>query len=224
LTPLKEDGRDDIYQVEEIPQPLLDAGVGYMQDPATLRACDLLGVKPGHLVLDACAAPGGKTAYLAQQMGSEGKLIATDSHPARLERLRENLARLGANRVTSQLADWTQPVEGLPRLDRILLDVPCSNTGVLRRRVDLRWRLRPEVFGEMAALQLTLALNALQHLRPGGRAVYSTCSIEREENEAVVDQLLAKDPSLERKEVVSLLPHRDGVDGAFAALLVKRGK
>lgn len=214
--------RDDFYQIDEIPQMLLDGGVGYIQDPATLLACDLLGVKSGHRVLDAFAAPGGKTAYLTQVMGNEGTLIATDTVDKRLERLRENLQRLGVKRPMVKQADWSEPHPELELFDRILLDVPCSNTGVLRRRVDLRWRLAPEVFAEMAELQFTLASNALKQLRPGGRAVYSTCSIEPEENEQLVDRLLKNDPSLDRREVVTSMPQTDGFDGAFATLLVKR--
>ncbi len=224
LRPVEGLGRDDFFRMGEIPRMLLEAGAGYMQDPATVLACDLLGVKPGHVVLDACAAPGGKAAYLAQQMRGEGKLVATDSHEGRLARLRENLRRLGVERVSTRVVDWTEASPGLGPFDRILLDVACSNTGVLRRRVDLRWRLRPEVFEEMAEWQIRLALSPLKHLRPGGWAVYSTCSIEPEENEAVVEALLARDPSLERREVARSLPHRDGFDGAFAALLIKRGR
>lgn len=214
--------RDDFYHVEDIPQLLLDAGVGYIQDPATVLACDLLGVKSGHRVLDAFAAPGGKTAYLTQLMGNEGTLIATDSLDKRLDRLQENLQRLGVRRPMVRKAEWTEPQPDLELFDRILLDVPCSNTGVLRRRVDLRWRLEPKVFAEMAALQFKLATNVLKQLRPGGRAVYSTCSIEPEENENLIDCLLEKDPTLERRDVVRSTPQTDGYDGAFATLLVKQ--
>ena len=168
------------------------------------------------------AAPGGKTAYLTQLMGNEGTLIATDTVDKRIERLKENLLRLGVRRPIIKQADWSETQPKLDLFDRILLDVPCSNTGVLRRRVDLRWRLAPEVFAEMADLQFTLASNALKQLRPGGRAVYSTCSIEPEENEQVVDRLLKNDPSLDRREVVRSTPQTDDYDGAFATLLVKR--
>lgn len=214
--------RQDFYEVPQLPQAVLDAGAGYIQDPATVLACDRLGVKSGHVVLDACAAPGGKTAYLAQHMGNEGKLVATDSLEPRLDRLRENLDRLGVQCVRVVPCDWKSAHPELGLFDRILIDVPCSNTGVLRRRVDLRWRLKPSVFDEMAALQKQLAGNALKQLRPGGRAVYSTCSIEPEENEAVVERLLEEDPALHCLEMNHSLPHRDGFDGAFVALLTRR--
>ncbi len=222
LPPAAVPDRDDFFQVDDIPHALLEVGAGYIQDPATVLACDLLGVKSGHRVLDACAAPGGKTAYLVQCMGNEGTLIATDSSRGRRRRLETNLQRLGVKRIDVREANWTQPNNDLDLFDRILLDVPCSNTGVLRRRVDLRWRLQPETFTEMATLQEKLAQNALKQLRPGGRLVYSTCSIEREENEAVIARLLESDPKLRLKEQQSSLPQRDGFDGAFAALLVKK--
>lgn len=221
LVPLTETKREDFYEVETVPQTILDAGAGYIQDPATVLACDLLDVQPGQTVLDACAAPGGKTAYLAQVMRNEGKLVATDSLKSRRDRLQGNLDRLGVTCAQVVPCDWKVAHPELGMFDRILLDLPCSNTGVLRRRLDLRWRLSPEVFPAMATLQEQLARNALRQLRPGGRAVYSTCSIEEEENEQVVERLLAADPSLERGKVRRSLPHRDGFDGVYAALLVK---
>ena len=214
--------REDFYRVDEIPQAFLDAGIAYVQDPATVRACDLLDVKSGHQVLDAFAAPGGKTAYLTQLMGNEGMLVATDSVESRLDRLSQNLHRLGVKRPRVTRCDWREAQPEMGVFDKILLDVPCSNTGVLRRRVDLRWRLKPEVFSEMAALQVELAQNVLKHLRPGGQAVYSTCSIEPEENEQVVDRLLEHDRSLSCTKVARSLPQEDGFDGAFAALIVRR--
>ncbi|MFT5406603.1 MAG: 16S rRNA (cytosine967-C5)-methyltransferase, partial [Verrucomicrobiales bacterium] len=130
--------------------------------------------------------------------------------------------RLGVKRVQAQVCDWKETNPEIGMFDRILIDVPCSNTGVLRRRVDLRWRMRPEIFAEMADLQVLLTSQILKRLLPGGHAVYSTCSIEPEENEAVVERLLAEDPALEQRKVVRSSPQIDGFDGAFASLLVKR--
>ena len=115
--------------------------------------------------------------------------------------------------------DWKSSKPGFPKFDKILLDVPCSNTGVLRRRVDLRWRLKPTVFAEMSTLQLALCDQVLKHLKPGGQAVYSTCSIEREENEEVVERVLENFPKLKLIRVKRSVPHKDAQDGAFAALL-----
>ena len=222
MNPATVSERDDFYEVGEIPQAVIDAGAGYIQDPATILACDLLAPKSGHRVLDACAAPGGKTAYIAQLMENEGTFLATDSSEERLKRLRENLDRLGVKRARPQVCDWSEENPNIGMFDRILIDVPCSNTGVLRRRVDLRWRIRPTVFEEMADLQVRLSTQILKHLLPGGHAVYSTCSIEPEENDAVVNRLLALDPTLELRKDVRSIPQNDGFDGAYAALLVKR--
>ena len=221
LAPAEVRDRDDFFAVEKIPKTILDAGAGYIQDPSTVLACDLLGVRPGQRVLDACAAPGGKTAYLAQLMNNSGTLLATDGMEHRRQRLRENLDRLGVECAEVRSCDWKDPGAGFGMFDRILLDLPCSNTGVLRRRVDLRWRLKPGVFDKMANLQTQLATQILKQLRPGGQAVYSTCSVEPEENESVVQRLSALDSRLERRKIVRCLPQRDGFDGAFAALLVK---
>ncbi len=216
-------GRDDFYFASSIPHDLLEHGIGYMQDPATVIACDLLAPQPGETVLDACAAPGGKTAYLAQLMDNRGTLIATDSEPNRLQRMRENLDRLGVTCAQVSSHDWTLPNATLGTVDKILMDVPCSNTGVLRRRVDLRWRLQAHRFQEMAKLQYQLCQHILSYLKPGGRAVYSTCSIEPEENEAVVERLLEENGDLQLADHRTILPHQDGIDGAFAAVLELKG-
>lgn len=206
-----------------LPEPFLAAGQAYVQDPSTVVACDLLDPRPGEIVLDACAAPGGKTAILAERMENRGELLACDVGESRLARLRENLRRLHVICARVVERDWLDDQESpFPEVDRILMDLPCSNTGVLRRRVDLRWRLKPETFDEMASLQRRIAEAALAFLRPGGRAVYSTCSIEPEENRGVVERLLAEDPTLALVEIRERFPWRHSCDGAFAALLEKR--
>jgi 16S rRNA (cytosine967-C5)-methyltransferase len=177
-------------------------------------------------VLDACAAPGGKAAYLAQFMQNQGRLIVCDNVPRRLGRLQENLARLQVGIAECGTVDWTQPLptawQGL-KFDRILVDAPCSNTGVMRRRVDVRWRLEPGIFAEMAALQTKILTATSALTKPGGALVYSTCSLDREENEDVVTAFLAAHPDFRLVETRASLPWRDGFDGAFAALLVKKG-
>jgi 16S rRNA (cytosine967-C5)-methyltransferase len=184
----------------------------YVQDPSTLLAVHLLDPQPGESVLDLCAAPGGKTSYLAQRMGNTGCLMACDLAAARLPRLRDNCARLGINCTIQE----TPPPE--LRFDRVLVDAPCSNTGVLRRRVDLRWRLQPEGLPRLNATQLGLLDRAKQALRPGGTLVYSTCSLEPEENRAVVDAWLVREPGMRLVCERELLPFHDGVDGAYVAL------
>lgn len=203
-----------------VPQEWTKAGLVYITDPATRLSTELLDPKPGQKVLDACAAPGGKAAALAAKMQNKGELLCTDSNELRLPRLIENLTNLGITNSHTQTFDWTQspPEEWLKSFDAILLDVPCSNTGVLRRRVDARWRLTPEQIEELTTIQETILRNAIKCLKPDGRLVYSTCSIESDENENLVNNF-AKGHNLEVNEIRQSLPHLDQQDGAFVALL-----
>jgi 16S rRNA (cytosine967-C5)-methyltransferase len=139
-------------------------GFFYVQDPSTLFAVDLLAPKPGEHILDLCAAPGGKTTYIAQRMKNEGRIVASDSSRDRLELLKENCARLGATCVEVVPGNALMPAE----FDRVLVDAPCSNTGVLRRRVDLRWRVTPEEFDRLRQEQLDLLRRAVAFVKPGG--------------------------------------------------------
>ena len=220
-------GNPDFVEFNSLPTTALDSGHCYIQDPSTAIACQLLDPQPGERILDACAAPGGKTAYLAQLMQNRGVIIACDRDPGRLEILKDNVSRLGANIVRAVRHDWTRehpPEEILSAapFDRILLDAPCTNTGVMRRRIDVRWRLRPDDFSRMSNEQLVISRAVLRLLKPGGILVYSTCSLEREENEHVVRRLLAKLPALVLETEKDSFPFRDGFDGAFAARFIRR--
>lgn len=204
-----------------VPIDLLEAGLVYIQDPATAHAVALLAPKPGETVLDACAAPGGKAALIAAAMQNEGQLLCTDSNEKRLPRLGENLTNLGVTISATAAFDWTNPAppEWQRKFNAILLDVPCSNTGVLRRRVDARWRLTTEQIDELTRIQHRILQNALPCLAPGGRIVYSTCSLETAENEQQITNFLAENPGLQLGDSRQALPFRDGTDGAYAALL-----
>lgn len=193
------------------------AGGFYVQDPSTLMAVGMLDPGPGEILLDACAAPGGKTTMIAQRMGNAGRLVAHDPSAARLERVRENCARLGATSVEI-VTQW--PAENVV-FDGILVDAPCSNTGVLRRRVESRWRLQAGELPQLAGRQLGLLHDTSRRLRPGGRLVYSTCSLEPEENRGVVDRFLADAPEFQLESERTLHPLADAVDGAYAARLRK---
>lgn len=206
-------------------------GLCYVQDASTLEACLLLNPQPGERVLDACAAPGGKSAFLAQLMLNSGDLVAADSNPERLRKLGGNLGRLHVTNTRFTLIDWLRTDTASPAalsllrekpFDAILADVPCSNTGVLRRRVDARWRLEPADFQRMPRIQSTIVDSLVPLLAPGGRLVYSTCSIEQEENEHVVASLLDRHPGLTLVESCALRPWIDHVDGAYCALFRKQ--
>ena len=217
-------GHPGFHEVETLPIAALEAGSAYVQDPATATAPTLLAPQPGEFVLDACAAPGGKTALMAQMMGNKGEIIATDLSPSRCERLSENLDCLGVTCAKTVTWDWEKPAESAPwgdqKFDRILLDVPCSNTGVIRRRVDVKCRLEENFVPHFQESQIKLVENCLPFLAPGGALVYSTCSMEPEENQEVVAALLKRHPNLTLNEEKQLLPARDGFDGAYCALLV----
>jgi len=222
-----QDAARGVLKLRRIPSEWLESGWGYVQDPSTLLAPDLLDPQPGERVLDACAAPGGKSTYMAQKMGGRGRVVACDLYDSRVKRLKENVARLGAISVRVHLVDFLlEPEAGSPLLeapfDRILLDVPCSNTGVIRRRVDVRWRLTEEDFVRMPVQQFALVRRAVPLLKAGGVLVYSTCSLENEENAAVVEQISRALPELALEEVRTSQPFRDGVDGSFAARFRKR--
>ncbi len=197
-------------------------GLFYIQDPSTLLAARLLDARPGETVLDLCAAPGGKTALMAQSMDNQGRIVATDISPARLERLRENCRRLGLTCVEPMLVESLDP-SGRPAFDRILLDAPCSNTGVIRRRVDVRWRLTEQELARLQKTQAGLLQLAATLLKPCGTLVYSTCSLDPEENEDQVRHFLEGHTGFQLAESQVVNPVQDGVDGAFAARLLKQG-
>jgi 16S rRNA (cytosine967-C5)-methyltransferase len=217
----------DFVEFNTPPTAALASGHCYIQDPSTAIACYLLDAKPEERILDACAAPGGKTAYLAQLMQNRGAIIACDRDRERLEILKHNVGRLGATIVRAVRHDWIrnhppEEILSIAPFDRVLLDAPCTNTGVMRRRIDVRWRLRPEDFSRMSNEQLLISRAVIRLLKPGGVLVYSTCSLEREENEQLVRRLVAELPGLAVEKETNSLPFRDGFDGAYAAKLIRR--
>lgn len=209
-----------------LPRQSLAEGLVYVQDASTSISCDLLAPRPGETILDACAAPGGKSTYLAALMQGSGRLVCTESDGSRLEQLRENLHRLGADFAEVRPFTWgnqAEPPGDLGDFEAVLTDVPCTNTGVLRRRVDARWRLDPQEFPQMAETQMTILKQLAGRVRDGGRLVYSTCSIDPQENGELVAAFLesAKGSNFKLVRERATLPWRDGVDGAYAALLAR---
>ena len=205
-----------------------------IQDESTALPVRLLAPEEGETVLDLCAAPGGKSAYLAELQGDRGRVLAVDLSARRLSRVQENVRRLGLRSVQPLVADGTQ-LQVRP-VDKILLDAPCSGLGVLAKRADLRWKRRPEDLARAAERQRALLAHAAQLLRPGGVLVYSTCTIEPEENEQVVEEFLRTHPdfavdawapegvdsALRDGPYWRTLPHVHGTDGTFAVRLEKR--
>jgi 16S rRNA (cytosine967-C5)-methyltransferase len=208
--------------------PSFKKGFFYIQDPSTLLAVRELGPQAGETILDLCAAPGGKLSYIAQLMCNQGILVGQDKRPERLSLLVDNCARLGVTNAEPVLVEEVQetardavsiPYSALrtPRFDRVLLDAPCSNTGVMRRRVDLRWRVSVQEIGRLRETQLRLLGRAASSLKPGGTLVYSTCSLEPEENRQVVDCFLNDRPEFMLTHEREVNPPSEGVDGAYVA-------
>jgi 16S rRNA (cytosine967-C5)-methyltransferase len=195
-------------------------GAFVVQDPATAEAVAQLDVTPGQSVLDFCAAPGGKTAQVAWRLNGTGRLVAQEVNPKRLARLRENMARLrlGSVEVTQSVAG----IGGRTVFDRVLVDAPCSNTGVLRRRPDARWRWSVDHLKQLVGLQAQILDAAAAHVAPGGRLVYSTCSNEPEENSEQVAAFLARHEDFTEVGRRESVPFETGHDGAFACAMERR--
>lgn len=212
-------------------------GAAWVQDGAAQLAVDALDPAPGMRVLDACAAPGGKAAQLAARLGAGGALVAVDLDPRRLRRVGDNLRRLGlaSPAVTLVTGDATNPDawDAGPPFDAILLDAPCSATGIIRRQPDIKWHRQPADVEATAALQERLLAALWPRLRPGGRLLYATCSVLRAENAGVVDAFLAAHDDARAVPLDARfgraagpgrqrLPGEDGMDGFFYALLEKQ--
>ncbi|MFQ5806526.1 MAG: transcription antitermination factor NusB [Phycisphaerae bacterium] len=214
--------------VNVVDTALFREGRVYVQDVTARTAALLVGARPGESVLDFCAAPGGKSIVLAQQMGDRGEVVACDASPDRILRVRENAQRLRLTSIRTHLIQTSDASESdLTRtFDAALVDVPCTNTGVIARRPEARLGLTTEKLASLVELQTALLRRAAASVRPGGRLVYSTCSIEPQENEQIVEAFVAENPAWELVTSETTLPTwgprlSDWRDGGFAALLVR---
>ena len=195
----------------------------YVQDPSTLEPVDALDPRPGERVLDLCSAPGGKTTYMAQMMEDRGEIVAVDVDARRLDRLRQNCERLGVNCVQPLL--WDPHTDALTdlldeqRFDAVLVDVPCSNTGVIRRRPEVRWRLEASSWDDLEQTQTRLLQLAADQVRPGGRLVYSTCSVEWEENQERVEAFLRKQARWRKMDSKLVSGWENGHDSGYYCCL-----
>ena len=215
--------KEDLY-------PLLNKGKAYIKDPSTRIAPALLGPRAGESVLDLCAAPGGKSYDMAYAMEGKGQIVAVDLPGKRIARLEENLSTLRSQDLKCEIVEFdllemdttTFEDKSLPSAyDAVMLDVPCSNTGVIQRRTDVKWRLQPNDIEKCAKLQLQLLHSAARFVKAGGRITYSTCSIEAAENQLVVDAFLASESGciFKLEKATASLPWETGHDGAGAFLL-----
>jgi 16S rRNA (cytosine967-C5)-methyltransferase len=203
--------------------PSFREGLFYVQDISAVKVIRCLRPQQDENVLDMCAAPGGKTTFIAQQMQKHGSIVACDSDPARAAKIEDNLRRLGISNVTVVVCDaheLPQKYPGSP-FNRVLLDAPCSNTGVLRRRVEARWRLREDDFERLPRLQSKLLDAAAGMVKEGGVLVYSTCSIDPAENEEVSKAFLRGHKGFRMNFEETYFPVENGGDGGYVARFVR---
>jgi 16S rRNA (cytosine967-C5)-methyltransferase len=244
LQELKSDGvranslaqAEEGIELQDVPGPSsLDAfkrGLLYFQDAASMLAARCLAVEPGQKVLDVCAGPGGKATHLAALMENSGKIYALDFYDHRVALIEENAGRLGANIIEARKQDATGDLAAYHGgMDRVIADVPCSGIGVIRRRLDLKWRLKPERIDELARLQSEILEKAAQCVRPGGILLYCTCTMTRKENDETVRAFLGGhsefklDPRLPncvekyltKEGWVRIMPGDENMDGFFIA-------
>ena len=210
-------------------------GMFYPQDPAARLAVLAAGLLPGNKVLDACAAPGGKSFAAAMTMGDQGELYACDLHAHKKALIEAGAARLGLGSITAQVLDARKPRKGWEgTFDTVLADVPCSGLGVIRKKPEIRYKPQEELAG-LPALQGEILDNVAHYVKPGGVLLYSTCTLRPQENEAVVRAFLASHggfslegfrlpgPMGEQPEgVCTLWPQRLGTDGFFLAKFRRR--
>jgi 16S rRNA (cytosine967-C5)-methyltransferase len=209
-----------------------------VQDESAGLVSVLLAPEENDLILDMCSAPGGKATHLAQLLNNKGKIIAVDKYDAKIKVMKENALRLGVTNidfVQDDSNDFQSDIITTQRFDRILLDAPCSGLGVLSKKPDIRWKREPEDIIRLSKVQKKLLDNSAKYLKPGGVIVYSTCTIEPEENMEVVKEFLSMhtDFSIDNASkyihrdlvnedgCIEIFPHKNGIDGSFAARLVK---
>jgi len=206
-------------RLEEL--PAFREGKFYIQDPASRLAVQAAELKPGMRVLDLCAAPGGKSFAAALAMGDRGEIIACDLHPHKKALMENGVKRLGFTCIESKTRDGREfRPEWEGAFDRVIADVPCSGLGVIRKKPDIRDK-DPEALRGLPDIQLALLENAARYLKCNGVLLYSTCTVLRRENEAVVEAFLQKNKQFSREKTRTLWPHIDGTDGFFFCTLRK---
>lgn len=195
-------------------------GLFHVQDLASQTAVSILNPHENENVLDICAAPGGKTFTIAQYMKNIGKIVACDLYEKRVELIKKGAKRLGINNITVQQNDATVKNEMLGQFDVILCDVPCSGLGVIRRKPEIKYKDINE-YTDITLIQSKILENAASYLKQDGRILYSTCTLRKCENEGVIKGFLDKYPHYELKYEHTFMPHVDGTDGFYCALLQK---
>ncbi|MFN3533498.1 MAG: 16S rRNA (cytosine(967)-C(5))-methyltransferase RsmB [Candidatus Brocadia sp.] len=198
-------------------------GLFFVQDRAAMKVAQFLKVEKSNTVLDMCAAPGGKTTHIAELLRNTGWIYALDISAKRLQLIKENCLRMGIHNVSIVCGDASE--EKVPfrmKFDRVLIDAPCSNTGVLSRRVEARWRIKEDDLYKLASLQYSILKTGASLLKSGGYLVYSTCSIEPEENQDIIKKFMDSESQFSLDAEEYYLPGEDTGDGGYMARICKR--
>ncbi len=226
-----------IVQGDAVRCPAFFDGLWTVQSEASQLVARLVGAKRGQRILDACAAPGGKAAYMAGQMQGTGRVIAWDIHPHRVQLISQTAGRLHLENIRAVVQDASMlKTDMIGTMDAVLVDAPCSGIGVLHEKPDLRYRLQESAIAEMALQQLSILSACCQYVRPGGTFVYATCTVLPQENRDVAAAFLAAHPEFcadwtglpdafrphAAPDGLQLWPQRDGVEGFFVLRMVKR--
>lgn len=209
----------------------LRMGLAQVQDESSMLVAHVLAPEPGMTVIDACAAPGGKTTHIAQRMENRGRILAFDIYEEKIRRIERNAQRLGISIMEAQMCD-ARAIGAVyaGQADRVLVDAPCSGLGVLRRKPDARWKKSPEDVKTLPPLQRAILASAAEAVKKGGILVYSTCTMEECENAAIVENFLRTHTDFVLEEtggflpvqkttehMVQIMPETDGPDGFFIA-------
>ncbi|HBF36560.1 MAG TPA: 16S rRNA (cytosine(967)-C(5))-methyltransferase RsmB [Firmicutes bacterium] len=202
----------EAIQIKSLSGPLdklasFQSGKLFVQDESSMLVAHLVDPQPGETIVDLCAAPGGKSTHLAELMGDQGKIWSIDDHPHKIDLIVQNAKRLKLQNICPYLADARNfKIPGGGFADAVLVDAPCTGTGVLRRRVDARYRRQPEDIETLVAIQREILRNASRLVRPGGRLIYSTCTLEPEEDQEQIQWFLSKHPDFETVDFGKFLP------------------
>jgi len=218
------DGAWRVAGAASLLRELSAAGEIYLQDEASQLVTQVLETKTGDRVLDLCAAPGGKTTMIADRSGDGALVVAADRSRTRMETVIETTRLHGLHGITPVILDAAEQLPFAPEtFDKVLVDAPCSGTGTLRRNPEIRWRLSPADIPRLAEQQKQILTRAAEVVKPGGRLVYSTCSVEQEENEDVIE-VLKRDDGFKLLKTTRTWPHVQGCDGFFMAAFEKRSR
>lgn len=192
------------------------------QDESSMLVAEKLDPKHGETVMDVCAAPGGKTTAIAERMNNTGRIIASDIYRRKLDLVDKEAKRLGITNITTRSWDATRVDSSmLQKADRVLVDAPCSGLGVVRRKPEIKYKNLTEEMELLPKKQLAILSASSGYVKPGGRLLYSTCTINPMENEKVTEAFLKRNPSFKQIERTLLLPNADGTDGFFICVMEK---